>query len=247
MAQLDKHNQLFGGLGDLVFKQVNGKTIVQLKPGKNGVKQSQPTKLSASDFGTASSTTKRLSISLRSLFHTYYDSQMYNRFRKTVYQAMLHNTEILKGQKDLWEGDISLLDGFEFNLDSLYTDYCMATINCSLSPANEIRLDIGEFNPKSQLRWPKKTHKAELCFLVSTYTKENYTPKESEIFKVEVSSFSPPIAAQSFTTSSLSSNCLVLISSCVLYFKNDSVMGDISLNHKKLHPAKIEKALKILS
>ena len=87
-----------------------------MKPGKNGVKQSQRTKLSASDFGTASSTTKRLSISLRGLFHTYDDSQMYNRFRKTVHQAMLHNTEILKGQKDLWEGDISLLARVRPNL-----------------------------------------------------------------------------------------------------------------------------------
>ncbi|MGO2358225.1 MAG: hypothetical protein ACTH6S_11320 [Mesonia sp.] len=49
---------------------------------------------------------------------------MFNQFRKTVYQAMLSNTEIPKGEKDLWQGEISLLDGFEFNLSSLYSDYC---------------------------------------------------------------------------------------------------------------------------
>ena len=124
MAQLDKHNRLIGGLGDLVFRQVNGKTIVQVKLGKNGVNQTKQTKLSSSDFGTASSTTKCLSMTLRRLFLTYYDHQMFNRFRKTVYQAMLSNTEIPKGEKDLWQGEISLLDGFEFNLSSLYSDYC---------------------------------------------------------------------------------------------------------------------------
>lgn len=73
MAQLDKHNRLIGGLGDLVFRQVNGKTIVQVKLGKNGVNQTKQTKLSSSDFGTASSTTKCLSMTLRRLFLTYYD------------------------------------------------------------------------------------------------------------------------------------------------------------------------------
>ncbi|MGO3812383.1 hypothetical protein [Mesonia sp.] len=37
---------------------------------------------------------------------------------------MLSNTEIPKGEKDLWQSEISLLDGFEFNLSNLYSDYC---------------------------------------------------------------------------------------------------------------------------
>ncbi|MDQ7916906.1 hypothetical protein RBU60_04910 [Mesonia sp. MT50] len=247
MAQLDKHNRFIGGLGDLVFRQVNGKTIVQMKPGKNGVKQTKQTKLSSSDFGTASSTTKCLSMTLRRLFLTYYDHQMFNRFRKTVYQAMLSNTEIPKGKKDLWQGEISLLDGFEFNLSSLYTDYCSLGIHCSLTPTQEIKLETEVFNPKTQLKWPEKTHRAEVCYLISTYAKDTYTPLIEEVFKINVTPFSSPLAAQSFITPSLASNCLVLVSSCIWFFREDALIGAIATNHKDLHPAKIEKAFRILS
>ncbi|MBW2962950.1 hypothetical protein [Mesonia aestuariivivens] len=246
MAHLDKHNRLIGGLGNLVFKQVNGKTIVQLKPGKNNVKQTKRSKQSASDFGTASRTTKCLSVSLRSLFQHYYDGQMFNRFRKTVYQAMLSNTEILKGQKNLWESDSSLLDDFEFNLASLYSDYSTITCNSQLTSAQEIKLDIAAFNPKTQLKWPATAQKAKLCFLVSTYAKEDFMPLASLAFKVEVNRNSAPLSAQNFLTDPLPSPCFVLISTCVLYFKEDPVLGPISLNHKTLHPAKIEKAFRVV-
>ncbi|PZW39038.1 hypothetical protein LX95_02178 [Mesonia algae] len=245
MAQLDKHNRIVGGLGNLVFRQVNGKTILQAKPGKNGVKQTKQTKLSASDFGTASRTTKALSVSLRRLFLTYYDHQMFNRFRKTIYQAMLSNTEISKGKKDLCKGDFSLLNGFEFNLSSLFTEYCRLMVNCTLTPSQEILIETGNLNPKTQIHWLSPDHRAEICYLVSTYEQNTYKPLHEEVFKINVTFFDDPLASQTFTTLPLTSPCLVIVSSCIHYYKEDVLMGSISLNDKELHPAKIEKVFRL--
>ena len=43
MKQLGKHNQLFRGLEDLGFKQVESKIILQLKPEKRGEKRQNRT------------------------------------------------------------------------------------------------------------------------------------------------------------------------------------------------------------
>lgn len=245
MAQLDKHNRLIGGLGDLVFRQIDGKTIVQLKPGKDGVKQTKRAKLSASDFGTASRTTKSLTVPLRRLFLTYYDSQMFNRFRKAVYQAMLRNTDIPKGEKDLWEGELSLIDGFEFNLSSLYSDYCHLEVTVSLTPTQAIKIETSEFNPQTQLRWPKKIYRAEVCYLLTVYDKDTYKPLQREVFQIEVERTASTIAPQSYITPSLPLNSLAVVSSCVWFFEERAVVDRTTINHKGLHPAKILTVLKL--
>jgi hypothetical protein len=158
---------------------------------------------------------------------------------------MLENDQAPKGEKNLWEGVISLLDNLEFNHSSRFTDYCNVEPDYMLQKASNIKITIPSFNPKTQIKWPNKVYRAKLCYIITTYAKETYKPLKDEVFKIEFGFSSPPLAAKSFVSKTLPSPCFVIISCCILYFKNDSLLGSILLNHTKLHPAKIAKTLRI--
>jgi hypothetical protein len=58
MARLDKNKFLSGVIGNLVFRNLDGKQIVQSKPDK--IKQSKMTKLSGSEFRSCSQWAKMI-------------------------------------------------------------------------------------------------------------------------------------------------------------------------------------------
>ncbi len=65
MANLDPKKGLMGNIGDLVFRNVNGETIVQTRPERIKKFPSGRSKQTATDFGRASKTSSRLISGLR--------------------------------------------------------------------------------------------------------------------------------------------------------------------------------------
>ncbi len=237
---------LIGSLGNVAFKTVDGITYLQTKPGRGGVRQTKATKKAASDFGTASSTTKMLTIGLRILLQTYYPKNMFNSFRSVVYNAMLANTLLPKGTKNLWEGDLDLLTGFEFNTSSLYAEYCRVLLDITENPNASLTLQTPGFVPADVLLWPATASSAVLCYNVTYYQPDTYKIVQQEVFKVAVADAVHPITAQSFTTQPIAAPALALVSSCVLYFKEDALLGSVCLNHKALHPMQLLQALRMV-
>ena len=68
MAYLDAKLGLIGSIGQLVFRNVNGKTIVQAKPEKTGSFPKGRSRQTATDFGKASQTTSALMRGLRPFY-----------------------------------------------------------------------------------------------------------------------------------------------------------------------------------
>lgn len=243
MARLNKNKKLTGSIQGLVFREVGDINVVQSKPTR--VRQTEATKKASSDFGRASSLTKKLSEGLQNIFFSYYDKKMYNRLRGTVYKALLENHSAPKGEKEFWEGDPTLLNNFEFNTASLFSHYARLVITCSATTGKKVTVGVKAFDPKVHIKWPENLGEAELCFLISCYAKDSFKLLKQEVFKKQVSFNSATTENLHYSTPPLPTDCLVLVSVCILFYKEKSIVSKMLSNTKKLHPAKIVEAIKI--
>jgi len=160
MARLDSKNNIKGLVGNLVFKTLNGKQIIQSRP--THVRQTKATKASSAEFSLCSGWTKALRIGLHSFLVGLTDSYMYRRFNGQFYNALLSNTTIPKGQRTPLNADMSALAGFEFNSHSPFTHYFLPTITTTVEPQRQLTVTLPSFDPKAEMLFPDKTSKAEL-------------------------------------------------------------------------------------
>lgn len=243
MAYLDKNNIIRGALGNVVFRQLDDKNVIQAKPEK--LKQTKATKESATDFGTASTTAKKLTISLKSIYFNHHDNKMHTRLRSCILNIFKKNMTTSRGQKSLWMSDIETLNGFDFNLTSLFSDYLKLNIGVSMSHDHKIKIQVVSLDPKKYIKWPESIFKAELCFLMSVFEKDDLRIKNQEVFKKEISFFNSSVTALNYSSTPITSDALVIVSACLLFYKEDSLVSRIPINHKSMHPAQIIKVIKI--
>ncbi|MEH6656783.1 hypothetical protein [Leeuwenhoekiella marinoflava] len=239
MAHLDPKGNIVGSIGQLVFRNVNGKILVQAKPEKTGKYPSGRSKQSATDFGRASRTTSALVRGLRPFIGTNYDSQWFNRFRKTVYQGMKTNTPLHQGNLDFAQGSPEVLEGLEFNLQTPYPEYVQL-------PGLELRLDAGkllitlpEFKTGSQLYWPKEASTAELCYWISAYAPSDYQTLHQELFSIPIPHRTATIPASRYTTAELPQDSLTLVTAGILFYTSHTLRSQQTLNSKAFNPAQV--------
>jgi len=121
MAQLNNKKAFSGLIGNLVFRTLNGQQIVQSRPNK--VKQTSNTKASASEFRQCSTWAKQLRLDLFAFLNNDTDSYMFRRLTGSLYNALMSNTLIPKGQRTPLNATMSDLVGFDFNSNSPFQDY----------------------------------------------------------------------------------------------------------------------------
>ena len=243
MANLGKNNRLKGSLGNLVFRELNGKTIVQRKPKKNTVKQTRPTQLAAVDFGSASTTAKKIRIGVKTYSRDLGDAQSFCRLRTRVQLAARTDNSAPSGARKLWEGNPALLEGFEYNLHSPYERY-VPGIAPELSLVNQqLQVSVEAFSPKQALTWPKGASKAKLCFWMAVHRPEDDLSIQEALFSVEVTPDQDLIAESHFTSEAIPENCWVFLWTGIVYYSYNAVFDWESMNHKKLQPLRLWKVL----
>lgn len=246
MAHLNEKNQLVGSIGNLIFRIVNGKVIVQAKPDYRQLKQTQSTKKSALDFGTASRVTNKLNAGFQELVQGYHSPEMYNRMRSKVLQAMRTHTVLPLGEKNLWDGTPELLEGFEFNHESKYKDFSdLWLVNWQVDAKNQVHFQQKSFIPKAHLYWLPFTGRLEIGYWMGAFQKKDYKPCQQQLLKLEVSPNYHKIPVQNFVSEPFPAHTLLFVVTSLLYYKQDPVLGDILLNHKQCHPVRILKVFKI--
>lgn len=245
MAHLNEKNQLVGALGNLIFRIVKGKVVVQTKPDYSKLKRTKATQKSAKDFGRASTITNRLNAGLQEMVQGYHSPDMYNRMRSKVLQGMRTHSALPLGEKNLWEGTPELLEGFEFNHESQYKDFsALWVVNWQVDEQNRIHFQQKPFIPKSHLHWLPLTGRLEVCYWIGAFQKKDYKPCHQQLIKMLAPPTYNEVAQQSFTSEPLPSDSLVFVVGGLLYYKLDPVLGEILLNHKQCHPVRILKVLK---
>lgn len=119
MAIQEKSGLLRGKAGSVVFRKWRGLNIVQGKP--RPFKQSVATRAAAAEFGLASSTSADIRKSL-ALFYQQADLGMPNRLTGKVLRCIQQCPDKDRLDRDIHDGDLSALLGFEFNENSPLAD-----------------------------------------------------------------------------------------------------------------------------
>jgi len=155
MAILHKNGNLSGRVGPVVYRTWKGATIVQTKPKK--FRQTLASKESGKEFGLISSTAKVIRIAFNAAYEGY-DGKMINRFNSAVSSAV-RSSSLARGERDLHDGDLRGLQGFEFNTNSPLTSVMNILPESSLTADGKLKIVM-----QAQKIQPWKKH------LEATYT-----------------------------------------------------------------------------
>lgn len=237
MARIGKKGILSGLVGNLVFRNLDGKQIVQSRP--DGVRQTANTKASSGEFRHCSTWSKQLRMGLRSFLSEETDSYMYRRFTGAFYQALLQNTNFLKGTRTPFNCDLSDLNGFEFNIHSPFKNHFLPPIAVHLNAAGNLCVSIPEFEPKNQMLFPKKNFDAELMVYVYTTTFAYNQPVVDASFSLPIAKAASIVAATDWNSPVLPSGRFVLVVAKLFYYSNNPFTGKKYSNSKEMSPTMV--------
>lgn len=235
MARINKKNILSGKIGNLVFRNLHGKQIVQAKP--EIVNQSKATKLSGAEFTQCSRWAKLLRLSLIPFLVGLTDTYMYRRLTGQLYQALQSNTAMGKGLRTPCNADMSALVGFEFNTHSPFVNYFLPKLDISLDSQRQLKVVIPEFEPKTEVVFAEKTYQAELIVYVLASHLEPNTAAIETHFILPIERTTALVPETQWTSFALPEGCFVMVSAKILYYNTNKFTAKNYVNNKELNPA----------
>ncbi len=161
MAQQKGIIKLKGTIGDITFyKSQDG----HLARGKGGISKErisndaafQRTRENNSEFGRAGSAGKLLRDAFRTYIQYASDARTVSRLTKAMVEVVKADATSTRGQRNVLDGELEMLEGFEFNIDSklgssLYAPYT-ATID---RVSGQAAVNIPAFIPLNMVAAPK--------------------------------------------------------------------------------------------
>lgn len=236
MATSDDSGKFKGNIGNVTYRIINGIAIIQSRPGPGTVKQTAPTKASSTDFSLGSNRAKILREILFPMIRGLQDNKMVNRLTAAVGGVIRSNTSLAAGCRDLEDGDLQLLDGFEFNRHSPFSKMFKAKLHLDQNYVEGIKISMDAFNVKESMIFPEMASGCILRVLLSAVSlaHNEYQYCGTAELDIPVNSEEVPAIEWSFVNG-LPENCL-FIASCSLEYYENGLFDSASLNHKLLHP-----------
>lgn len=237
MGQILNKNIISGSVGKFVFRDLNGRQIVQTHPGK--IKQTKATKASSSEFRQCSSWAKELRTGLHPFLVGLTDSYMYRRLTGQLYNALLGNTHLPKGGRSPLNANMKVLEGFEFNTHSLFRDYFASPIATTLDLQRQLHIRIPELDPKTQMQFPPQADNAEL--VVSVYATNFEDPKKTveAFFMLPLQKNAPLTHETLWTSPAIPENYFMVVTAKLLFYSSNKFTTKNYWNSKTLNPAMV--------
>lgn len=237
MAIQDSKGFLRGAVGDLVFRVVNGKQVVQQRVSKPKV--SKRVLKRAKLFGTCSKQTSIIRGRLKPWLGSNYDSKMISRFQGRCFTILNAKASKENTPKDLYTVDLTALKGFDFNSDSPVSKYLLKEVIVEGELATGLKVLIPQLETTTDLIYPRACEQLDLHIIAlhiptneasnfSTHTKEWTLPKKMTI-QEERAFVIPPIQTEGIT--------LIIVQ--LLFSDHKSKFGKVYINDKKLHPMQV--------
>ena len=235
MARVTKNNFLSGTINNLVFRNLNGVQVVQSKASK--VRQTQKTKASGNEFRACSTWAKLLRQNLSSFLLHQTDSYMYRRLTGELYNALLSNTNLNKGERTPTNCSTAGLNGFEFNSHSFFKDYFLVDVQAGLNAQRQVVFNIPEMNCKQDMLFPKRYNNAELLLYCIAFLPENNTTVTEAYTMIELNNTAAVIPPFSWTSPVFPEGCWVIAVAKLMYYTSDKFINKNYLNSKAFNPA----------
>jgi hypothetical protein len=239
MATLGNKKIFSGTAGNVVYRNLNGRQIVQSRA--SNVKHSETQKRSASEFGSCSRWAKQLRIALGPLLLGMTDSYMYQRFTATIYSA-IKGSELPQGMRTPLNSNMNALEGFEFNSHSPFTDYFKPQFSATLTESNEMIIALTAFDTVDAIVYPPGCGNAKLALhVIATDFGDSTLPLiYHNILAIDGNT---SIAAQTvLNTQPLPAGYFVLVTAKLMYFNPNALIETNYLNNKMLSPAMVVMA-----
>lgn len=237
MARIGKKGILSGLVGNLVFRNLDGQQVVQSRPAT--IRQTKATKESASEFRQCSRWAKQVRMGLSSLLMEETDSYMYRRWTGTMYQALVSNTHLPKGQRTPFNCTMKDLEGFDFNTHSLFKDYFFSEIVVALNAEGAVMIKVPEFDPKSQMVFPEKVMNADLVIYVYSTNLEHNQPLTDASFSLPITLNTSLVPETLWNTPTLPSGHWVIVVTKLFYYSVNPFTERKYHNSKKMSPAMV--------
>ncbi|EOR95412.1 hypothetical protein ADIARSV_1413 [Arcticibacter svalbardensis MN12-7] len=241
MASIDNKGMIHGTAGSVIYREYRGKNIIQGKA--KAFKQTEKTKRSATEFGLSSSS----AAVIRTAFEPAYffkDGTAAYRSTQLVYRSILNNVTGEKGKRDLHDGDLSFLQGLDFNANSKLHEVLQMNHEASKSANGVVSVTLGSLNTQTDIKRPKNAsgaymkHRIRLMLVAFNFREEYYENlgfqdldiEGYQIIEGQVITFTEPVPE----------DCLALVSmSLMLYSTIAQTNESILLNSKEFSPCAI--------
>lgn len=170
-----------GKLGDLVAYERNGKYV--MRQNVSDKKQSENSKKSSRDFGSASKTAAQIRKAFAPLVEFYGNDGLVNRLNKQLVAIFNTIPPEHTGKKRLADGNIALLKGFEFNKSRPFEEVFRSLPTLQIEPGGLVKLII----PKKKTRELIKPHPkaVKACLQVRGFHFDLGESEEYEIIKIK--------------------------------------------------------------
>lgn len=229
-----------GMAGDLTFRKVNGKQVVQGKSKKEQIDMTAATYNAAYIFGRASTLACYIRAAADPIIG-FNDGGMVSRFTGECNQILQQAATADDNVFDYSQHLFNRLNGFEFNIGSPVKNYLFAQPIVTLSEQN-VTIDLPEIKIPKELKFPENAQYCMVAFSVSLFdlNSNKYISNEIKSFEVEwnLKAFSFPAQQLVFDGSP---GCLCVIA-LALYYSERTFAGKAVLNNKNLSPSAILKA-----
>ena len=241
MATIDKRGMVHGTAGSVIYREYRGKNIIQGKA--KTFKQTEQTIRSATEFGLSSSAASVI----RAAFEPAYlfkDGTAAYRSTQLVYKSMLNNLSGERGKRDLHDGNLSFLQGLDFNANSKLHDVLQMSHSVSKSAEGLVSVTLGPLNTQTEIKRPQNTsgaymkHRIRLMLVAFNFREEYYENLGFQDLDLEGYQ---TIEEQVITfNEAIPEDCLALVSmSLMLYSTISQTNESILLNSKEFSPCAI--------
>ncbi|MGX5688685.1 hypothetical protein [Arcticibacter tournemirensis] len=156
MAVIDSKGGIHGTAGSVVYRSYRGMNIVQGRPRR--FKQTQASQEAAGEFGLISQASKILREAFRPFYHHFYDGGMVNRMTAAVSRAIRGSRSRERGDRDLHDGELSFLEGLEFNEDSKFLQALQIRPQVRRNEKGQVTISLPEIDPRRDFVTPFKGH-----------------------------------------------------------------------------------------
>jgi hypothetical protein len=202
MAKQSGIIKLEGTIGDIAFYKSQDGHLARAKGGVSAdrIKNDasfQRTRENGEEFGRAGAAGKLLRIAFRQFLQNGADNRMVSRLTKELVAVVKADVTSTRGQRNVLDGELELLEGFEFNIDgrlsaSIYFPYT-ATID---RVTGALQVAITAFSPLNAVAVPEGATHMKLISGGASIDFENGIFEVVTSESAEIAIAPAPIAAQ---------------------------------------------------
>lgn len=203
MARQEGLIKLKGKIGDLSFYKTQDGHLARMKGGVDGDRiQNDPaferTRENGVEFGRAGKAGKLVRDALRGFIRNGSDGRVTSRLTAEMVKVVKADATSTRGQRNVLDGELELLEGFEFNIDAKLGASYFRKVTSTIDRAEgKATVDLGILTPKTDFGAPEGATHVRLVSGVAAVDFESGTfeVKEAQPLLLSLSAVEPVASA----------------------------------------------------